>query len=78
MMVSLLSVGGVTSIGLEPELTLSATMTFRGMETMEHWRMRNVWIGPDLYFLIRMYIVYDRSKVCKLAITQHKKFIGIF
>ena len=50
---ALLISGGITGIQLEPTLELSLTRTWAGIETEEHFKLNNIFIGPDVYFLIR-------------------------
>ena len=50
----ILILGGVTSVGLEPQLQFKYVNTLYGTEMAEHWKIRNIWIGPSHLYLISM------------------------
>ncbi|KAK3094606.1 hypothetical protein FSP39_003984, partial [Pinctada imbricata] len=54
-LVVLCGLGGLTSIGLEPQLQLkSGVVTFHGIETVHTWSIPNMWIGPSQRQLIAL------------------------
>ena len=51
--IATMTLGGVTYIGLEPQPHFrTSTPTFIGLETVEHWIIPNIWIGPHFKFFI--------------------------
>ena len=56
--VTLVTLGGVNPVGLEPELVLRSNVpTFRGLETVEHWKVRNIWVGPPPMFFVSKFVI---------------------
>ena len=74
VLVVLLCVGDLAPVTLEPQLQVYAGVhTFRGWETVEHWRTGNIWLGPHYLFLISKY----QSKLVFLITAQTGRHVMV-
>ena len=53
MMSTMLVLYGIATVYMEPELHLKhGVVTFLGFETVEHWNLPNIWVGPPAKSII--------------------------